>query len=1182
MAPSYNTLEQSDYNDLDKDSNSSSPAHDHSHRPPQSLASPVFAPPLSALKGLFLDAPNTKSSYEDSFSNSTNGLGQMVQSLRSEQSRGETNTSGSYDMVENEDFADDVPNSPAFSFEKIPASSPASGSSPSSQTRASLPVNISRPLPRIRPSPATAAGFANPQPSKTTTPVVRTASGRKPALRHPTPDLHVLQGAYTGNIEHLERTAERLSMTSSIDLAIKELHDEQKRSDSRRSSLASMPEMAGISRQMSNVSSIVEVNLAARSGGYSPGGFMMSPKGSITAAGRMRSASKSSRSSKYGSRPEPEMEGRPLDSLMSSAPSYLPTSPTLDRSIGIEEQDEESVTLTKPVVDQFDHVDRAAYSEHTESYEVRPATAASTYTANEQAIFEGFDGDHTDYIPHEEERVPESLPPPPEAAPTSPFHAHFDFEDVPQDLGELQDPQESQQPQQQPPQPSMHARSMSGNDLLMPDRGRKVSSGNRLSMARPQSYADPSTGKQMVYYPAPVPMMLNLPQKLSKNPSSMAKNKRRSQVMSNIPAAARSSAIWLPDVLEDEPNLVEDEGVQSQEYLAQHQRVTMGGRRHTQDLAHLPPQLRASAFFDLPAAPQNVELKEQSAVATLDSILDASAHAPVSAFTDHAFAGHLGSEVYGKPKHDRNRSSTQLLDHPQKKRNSSFNILKGRRTSSQTLLLDTDKEKKRVSSTAGLKTTPKPRMTLDDDDEDENGRDGPFSPQLAGDQAIRPDSGELGDDTVEDEEVDEEGEEDEEENEDAMFHGAPTTLLAELQLRKQQQKLRTRNQAQAYPNGMHSTLLQMDAVAQVEQRSRKQKKVNLAWEAMDHGPVDNEGSDDDIPLAILYSKKAQHLNRPIGLLERREMEDNEPLSKRRERITGRPAIPRAMTNVINTPTEPEVEGETLGQRIKRLKEKGATGSGLGADLGLPKARPISGDFTSEMMSQFGGDLLDKSDPKGKGKEPAHPPEDETLGQRRKRLQAQAEREAAEATRPGLSKRHSMATILQAHPSAGATPFSSQSKPSTGLLGMHEQRRSSTLLNLDTNVPPTHRQSSSGYKSGLYNDTQGGIIPPKPLQQAQPYNMYGYNNSVPQFAQPTMPAYNPYGNQPMMGGNMMGMNVGYNSYAAMGMGGMGSNGMGMGMQGGFMQNPMMNMQQMSEPLNQGQIDMVERWRQSVMQ
>ena len=55
-----------------------------------------------------------------------------------------------------------------------------------------------------------------------------------------------------------------------------------------------------------------------------------------------------------------------------------------------------------------------------------------------------------------------------------------------------------------------------------------------------------------------------------------------------------------------------------------------------------------------------------------------------------------------------------------------------------------------------------------------------------------------------------------------------------------------------------------------------------------------------------------------------------------------------------------------------------------------------------------------------------------------------------------------------------------------------------------------------------------------------------------------------GHNPMMGqGNMF-----YNPYAM---------NMGLGMV-----NPMMNMQALNEPLNQGQIDMVERWRQSVMQ
>ncbi|KAF4634468.1 hypothetical protein G7Y89_g3640 [Cudoniella acicularis] len=1068
------------------------------------LASPVFAPPLSASLGLFLDDFNTSQDERDEITSpSSSGLVQMVQSITSKS----TKTSGSYDLLENDDFADDAPaspRSPAVFVEKH------KGSSPSETTVPQLPLYIPRPSRRRSPATAADKRFSPTIPSE---PIVRTASGRRAALRHPTPDLQVLTGAYTGNIEHLERTAERLSMTSSIDNAIKELHDEQKRSESRRPSLINGAEMAGISRKVSNASSIVEVNSAARAGGYSPAGFMMSPKGSFTnASTRLRSASKSSR---FGSRPEPELEGRPLDSFVNMTSTMGTTSPVMSPSASIAEQDESSSTLTKPVVDQID----AEGGQQQFSGDDRPTTSASTNTYDNGQMFEGFDGVHTEPVQKPQERVT--------------FAEEVNIPDD-SDIGHR----------------------------------RVLSSGNRLSMPRPQSYADPNTGQQMVYYPAPVPMMLNLPQKLSKAPSSMAKNKRRSQVLSAIPAANRQSAIWLPDVLEDEPGLAEDEYVQEQEYVPQHQRTTMGGRRNTQDLQHLPPQLRASAFFDLPAPAQTVELKEQSAVATLDSILDASAHAPVSAFTDHLIAGHLGAEVYGRPNLRHNRSNTQLLD-PQghKKRTSSFNLLRGRRNSSSDLP-DTDKERRRASTMSGIEDGGQVRMPLDDDMDDATQDTTPLNRSDAGGLHSRLPSGDF-DVTVEDEEGSDDGQRD-----DEVYHGPPTTLLAELQLRKQQQKQRTRPTATAYPNGMHSTLLQLDAVAQVEQKSRKQKRVNLAWESPAvQEPDDGAGSDEDIPLAVLYAQKAADVNRPLGLLERREMEDNEPLSKRRERLGGRPALaPRAATMMNLAPPDPEEEeGETLAQRIRRLKEKGGTATGL------PSARPVSGDFASEMMSQFGGDLLDKAkvDVNGKGKEVSEPApeEEETLGQRRKRLQAEREARAREVgpvdeMRPQYNQKHSMADILQAHPVANGTAPLAQQKPVGGLLGMHEkqkERRSSTMLNLDYHTPPQpQRNLSGGFKSGLYNDGQGGIVPQQ-LPQQNYGNMYGYNAPFPQpslgfngFNQPIMPFPNTYA-----------MN-----YTA--------NAMQMGYMPNLQPNPMLQMGAGVQPLNQGQIDMVERWRQSVMQ
>ena len=50
----------------------------------------------------------------------------------------------------------------------------------------------------------------------------------------------------------------------------------------------------------------------------------------------------------------------------------------------------------------------------------------------------------------------------------------------------------------------------------------------------------------MVYYPAPVPRMLNLPKRLSQLPSASVQAQRRSQVLGQIAPEARASAPWIP------------------------------------------------------------------------------------------------------------------------------------------------------------------------------------------------------------------------------------------------------------------------------------------------------------------------------------------------------------------------------------------------------------------------------------------------------------------------------------------------------------------------------------------------------------------------------------------------------------------------------------------------------------
>jgi hypothetical protein len=918
------------------------------------------------------------------------------------------------------------------------------------------------------------AGMPKPVPR----PVLRTAvPGDGLALRHPTPvdDQQVRQASYTGKIQHLERTAEQLSMTSSSSTsmqdAIRELHGELKRNDNHRSPL-----------QNSSPDPTIETRDDA-----APLREIIVPQDSHAPGGLARSASKSSR---FGSRPEPELEGRPLDAYVKTSQSATATA----------QEGDHLLTMTPPPVDdEGAHKLQARNPEPQHDDEGEPSSPASTDTFDPEKAFAGFDGAH-------------GAPPPLTIPGTDPTDA-------------LNIAQRRASAAALLTGGGMGASTQRATKDRLSVAGNPTQRPQRMSMARSQSYDDPQTGQQMVYYPAPVPVMLNLPQRLSRGASSMARTKRRSEALDAIPPAARQTAIWLPDVLEieDEPNLPETDEAQRLEYVPQHQRMSMGGRRVAQDLQHLPPQLRASAFFDQPVPGQVVELRGQSAVATLDSILDASAHAPVTAFTDHVFAGPLGPEVYGKPK-AQNRGSTANLLSPEektpKKRSSAFNLLGRRASSGNVLESDTEKRRAMIADIRAGK------IIREDDEEEE--------------------------DAV--------SETQEEVEEDHDYHGAPTTLLAELQLRKQQQKHRTRPLTTAYPNGLHSTLLELDAVAQVEANTRKQKRVTLAWEEPSaEEPEDPQENDDDVPLAYLYAKKAQalDLNRPLGLLERRNVEDTEPLSRRRDRLQGKtPKLNRTSALSLSTPP-PEDTGETLAQRLSQLNGDGE------AATDLPKARPVSGDFASEMMSQFGGDLLDAE---AKGKESPANEEEETLGQRRKRLQAEAQARAAEVgtpreppNRPDLVKRHSMADILQHHPQAGASRMTFQPKPTTGLLGMHDRGapRSSGMLEVTSRAPV------GGFKGGMYNDGQAGAAPRHRQPPPNPYNTAAMHP----FPQPSLGFAGGFGGAPFY--NPGAMPMAYLPQMQNAMAGM--------------QTTMAGMLQMGvQPLNQGQIDMVERWRQSVMQ
>ena len=816
----------------------------------------------------------------------------------------------------------------------------------------------------------------------------RTVSREGSVLRHPTPDLQSIQGAYLGNIERLEQSAERLSLSSDIGEELRKMRIEQRKSSSRHSSIldarkeereAGTPMHRQFSYEYGShaSNSIVGTNNLARNGGFSPAGYYASPKGSVQSGSWSHHNSIKERSLSYGPRlkqvVEPEQEGKPLDSPLSN------------RLIPLAPQPEAPTNPHRLIND--DHISfNGIEVPHTRpdeaemAYNEQQLRASSDTYRQAAGLFTDFDGVHI--APHS---------------------------DDPMDLDETADRRVSSQP--------------------LP--------------ARPVSYMQPRPDENMVYYPAPVPMMLNLPKRLSKLPAAPHRDKRRSELLNNLPTETRKSAVWLPDVQE----IVNDDVPPGSEQPA---KQTQERKRRT--MAEMPPQLRATMFFDYPSTGQEVEVKGGSAVATLDSILDASAFAPVSAFTDHPIAGRVGPEVYGKAParsgagivyaEDRDSGQRTNTTNRLTKRNSSSDLLENTKKRNNSLMTLAGQFGKRKSSTQQLDDS---QQSHEADAADLHGEDAPLhrtheeSDGLADEETDFPEARELLDDGDQFEEP-----------EVGTYNGAPTTLLAELQLRKLQQKQRGRTAATAFPNGMHSTLLQLDAVAQVEKQSRRQKHTRLAWESpeVNHPGAENQ-DDDDVPLGVLFpgskvnvSDKSRLFDedRPLGLIASRDMEDNEPLSHRRARLRGEDPTPRVADpdkrnsmytlDLPNFSEEaPQVENdnedETLAQRIRRIK----------ATTIPTQPRPVSGDFASEMLSQFGGLSPAEVPPKDEGSVPVTgsetPDPEETLGQRRRRLQSEANKsrnvsgESNKSTaRPAMTSRHSMATILSAHPAAGSSirPF----------------------------------------------------------------------------------------------------------------------------------------------------------------
>ncbi|KAI1110231.1 hypothetical protein F5Y14DRAFT_370239 [Nemania sp. NC0429] len=960
-------------------------------------------------------------------------------------------------------------------------------------------------------------------------PIVRTASTKSVSLRHPTPDLNPRSASRASNIAQLEATAEKLSMTSSIDDAIRELHDEQKRADSRRSSIlaasiASIPEtdepvLFPLSKQISVASSIRETNIAARYGGYSPAGYVIAPGSPMTAGGtRLRSGSTGMAKSDADSGSLLSRHGPGKSSVRSVRSITKPTltniaeiEPTAltaaamdeaDRLAEEPEEDEFSRSLqgqdadVTPIPNTYQDANVHEYwngpiaeAHHQDHNYTRPSTAAGSDGTYEQAerAFAEFDGAH--------------------CAPDADLEDSVNF-----------GPLFSSPVMESPFIPSFEPDPVSNKNEV--DSSRPVISRPIAPpTVRPKSYMNPQTGETMLYYPARVPLMLNLPQRLSKKPKTQARNDRKSQVLSAIPNANRqSTASWMPEIhpeplldpfgpavdsnpagpstskeaqghssvdTPDENRFPTESHAQASEGDNRMSRISMmnPGKRRSQlpELSKLPPQLRASTYFELPPQVPAIQLKDGSATNTLDDILNASAKAPVSAFTDHAFAGSLGPEVYGHDKkrksHMKSASTAEL--HEPKTRNSIFHIRK-----SSTLSRHSNSQGERRGS-----------GSIADNEERQH-----LASSIDGEPVQK---------VVEEEQS-------EESEDEPTYNGPPTTLLAELQMRKQQQKLRTRPAASAFPNGMHSTLLDMDTVAEVERKARKSKKINLAWENP-NGDQAGDDEDEDTPLGLLLATKGQSTGlidsipgapRPLGLMERRDMEDNEPLSVRRNRLQGREAGPIQRVSLarglnigpalrvpspqlrIVTPEADEKEGETLGDRMRRLKSQDDNNP-------LPYHRPVSSAFSAELLSQLGDAFKDEEaeakddNSKNKEKSGVQPTEEEeTLGQRRRRLQAEREAREREMARvqlnggrlsvsPQLTKRHSLADVLGRHGSktvlSDPRVEAERAKQEEAARYKEDQKRKFSALRnqMPANLSAPNLVKPGGFMSGRFNDGSGG-------------------------------------------------------------------------------------------------------------
>ncbi|KAK0999606.1 hypothetical protein LTS01_005375 [Friedmanniomyces endolithicus] len=1127
-------------------------------------------------------------------------------------------------------------------------------------------------------------------------------------LRHVTCDYPppAIQRNYSRNVKNLEQMAEDMSQGGSdIGEEIRRMNEEQKQR-SRQSSLQSSHHgdinvsrgAAGDStksRGRASSNNTPDVTSAARRGGYSPNRATpssVSTSRSYSAWSQPPFPRKISAtgSSRLGQMVEPVLEGQSLHSHLAPGGSQHKTVPpeqdlsrqTSQSSFGkqydqIAGQIEESLAYVTPSPPKHSGILSGDGQGHS-GVVTPPLRPRSTDTYREaEMAFKDFDGVH--FSPNMEEYV-----------------------ELDQDGKEVRRVSTR----------SSGGLSMSAASILNTPR------------ARPISYAEPPPADGMVYYPAPVPRMLNLPKRLSQLPAAKVQAQRRSQVLSQIPPEAMQGAPWIPQMDFGE------EGTRpsnhSRESSGSHPKPPgpyLNERMSMANLQTLPPQLRASVFFDRQSVPHDVEVTNKSAVATLDSILAASATAPVNAFTDHPFAGDVRRSTFA-PEHVRVRRSTTTPSpsmpaepetaHKVGKRRSSIGNLLRRTSSGNELAEQLDRRGSRGSMLTdfneGGKKLQKRRSQMSLGDGVQRQTDGLLTP---GNELSEPDSGagmltaaenesphgaehedqrvtsgsRLGtlaswqDQDAHEEYIEVENEEEPAQEDDEMAEAEfvqPSTLLAELQIRKANQRSRNRTAATHYPNGMHSTLLQLDAVEQINKTKRMKQHIPLAWEGSTQRQEEQGDEDDEVPLGVLYpgrdglvsGKKrigdGKDFQRSLGLMEKRQMEDNEPLASRRNRMLGLPPtfgraereLGRGADNnhsagQTGAPAEgneaEDEEDETLADRLKKLKTKDALATAVSDVLPKDGSRPVS-TFTNDVLGQFApADTVEEkagSRPGTKGKEAAklanaavpaqvgaqetqetEIQEEETLGQRRARLQRERDAEQEQplnVLRSGLLRKASDFASLPAANTVGARIPSQEQKPVQSTLPLSKQTPQLASTNvrpasnhglnnrlLDGGRPQSARNPSTtfgaqanglmlagGLTGGMHNNNLGGLGMSNPhvAQTSASTPMLPTSGQGSYFASPTTGGMVGYGTQPqaMMGpstyrpAGLPGGSMTSYGFPAMAVSGYGAPqmpmpyaaGVGMGMGAGM--GPPGGLMMLEDPMDARKRAGIDQWRLSVLQ